>query len=146
MNILYAHVCMRSVIQSCPTLYDAVPCSLPGSSVHGIFQARILGWVVISYSRAPVFFFRYFCGLNFLDWNLQPILNLFILIYSMKSGSKFSELLAGCPCMIYPVYLFSIDVKMQHLSHNTFLYVLLSVSRFSMSFFYLSILVQVLWF
>lgn len=62
----------------------------------------------------------------------------------MKSGSKFSELLVGCPSMIYAVYLFSVDVKMQHLSHSTFLYVLLSVSRFSMSFFSLSILVQVL--
>ena len=35
-------------LQSCPTLCD---CSLPGSSVRGILQARILGWVVISSSR-----------------------------------------------------------------------------------------------
>ena len=35
--------------QSCPTLCD--PMSLPGSSVHGIFQARILEWVAISFSR-----------------------------------------------------------------------------------------------
>ena len=32
-------------LQSCPTLCDAVDCSLPGSSVHGILQARILKWV-----------------------------------------------------------------------------------------------------
>ena len=38
-------------IQSCPTLGDSVDCSLPGSSVHGIFQARILEWVAISFSR-----------------------------------------------------------------------------------------------
>ena len=31
------------VVQSCPTLSDPMDCSLPGSSVHGIFQARILG-------------------------------------------------------------------------------------------------------
>ena len=31
--------------QSCPTLWDPMDCSLPGSSVHGIFQARILEWV-----------------------------------------------------------------------------------------------------
>ena len=35
------------VAQSCPTLCDPVDCSLPGSSVHGILQARILEWVAI---------------------------------------------------------------------------------------------------
>ena len=35
------------VVQSCPTLRDPMDCSLPGSSVHGIFQARILEWVAI---------------------------------------------------------------------------------------------------
>ena len=39
------------VIQSCPTLCDHLDCSLPGSSVHGILQARILEWVVVSFSR-----------------------------------------------------------------------------------------------
>ena len=39
------------VTQSCLTFCDPMDCSLPGSSVHGIFQARILDWVVISYSR-----------------------------------------------------------------------------------------------
>ena len=33
------------------TLYDPMDCSLPGSSVHGILQARILEWVAISFSR-----------------------------------------------------------------------------------------------
>ena len=39
------------VIQSCPTLCNLMDCSLPGSSVHGIFQARTLEWVAISFSR-----------------------------------------------------------------------------------------------
>ena len=39
------------VTQSCPTLCDPMDCSLPGSSVHGIFQARVLKWVAISFSR-----------------------------------------------------------------------------------------------
>ena len=39
------------VAQSCPTFCDPMDCSLPGSSVHGIFQARILEWVAISFSR-----------------------------------------------------------------------------------------------
>ena len=40
------------VAQSGPTLCDPVDCSLPGSSVHEISQARILEWVVISFSRS----------------------------------------------------------------------------------------------
>ena len=39
------------VAQSCPTLCDPMDCSPPGSSVHGIFQAWILEWVDISFSR-----------------------------------------------------------------------------------------------
>ena len=39
------------VAQSCPTLCDPVDCSLPGSSVHGIFQAIVLEWIAISFSR-----------------------------------------------------------------------------------------------
>ena len=38
------------IAQSCPTLSDLMDCSLPGSSVHGIFQARILEWVAIAFS------------------------------------------------------------------------------------------------
>ena len=39
------------VPQMCPTICDPVDCSPPGSSVHGIFQARVLEWVAISFSR-----------------------------------------------------------------------------------------------
>ena len=39
------------VAPSCPTLCNPVDCSLPGSSVHGILQARVLEWVAISFSR-----------------------------------------------------------------------------------------------
>ena len=38
------------VAQLCPTLSDPMDCSLPGSSVHGIFQARVLEWVAITFS------------------------------------------------------------------------------------------------
>ena len=38
------------VAQSCPTLHDPVNCSLPGSSVCGIFQARVREWVAIAFS------------------------------------------------------------------------------------------------
>ena len=39
------------VAQSCPTLRDPMDCSLPGSSVQGIFQARVLEWVDIAFSN-----------------------------------------------------------------------------------------------
>ena len=44
---VHARVC----VQSCLTLCDPMECSLPGSSVHGISQARILNWVAISSSK-----------------------------------------------------------------------------------------------
>ena len=48
--------CMRvksesEVTQSCPTLRNPVDCSLPGSSIHGVFQARVLEWVAIAFSK-----------------------------------------------------------------------------------------------
>jgi len=39
----------REVVQSCPTLCNPINCSLPGSSVHGIFQARVLEWGAIAF-------------------------------------------------------------------------------------------------
>ena len=39
------------VAQSCPTLRNPMDCSLPGSSVHGIFQARVLEWVATAFSH-----------------------------------------------------------------------------------------------
>ena len=46
-----SHYSESEVAQSCPTLCDPMDRSLPGFSVHGIFQARILDWVAISFSR-----------------------------------------------------------------------------------------------
>jgi len=39
------------VSQSCPTLSDPMDCSPPGSSVHGVFQARVLEWVATAFSN-----------------------------------------------------------------------------------------------
>ena len=41
------HCCEREVTQLCLTLSDPMDCSPPGSSIHGIFQARVLEWVTI---------------------------------------------------------------------------------------------------
>ena len=44
------------VTQSCLTLSDPMGCSLPGSSVHGIFQARVLQWGAIAFSDVNIQF------------------------------------------------------------------------------------------
>ena len=44
------------VAQSCPTLSDPMDCSLPGSSVHGILQARILEWGAIAFSSVSMYY------------------------------------------------------------------------------------------
>ena len=49
--VLLLRATKLSVAQLCPTLCDPIDYSLPGSSFHGIFQARILEWVAISFSR-----------------------------------------------------------------------------------------------
>ena len=43
------------VAQLCLTLSDPMDCSLPGSSIHGIFQARVTEWVAIAFSSATVY-------------------------------------------------------------------------------------------
>ena len=49
------HESESEVAQSCPTLSDPVDCSLPGSSVHGIFQARVLEWGAIAFSEMGLY-------------------------------------------------------------------------------------------
>ena len=49
MSILY--ILLLCCAQLCPTLFNPMDYSPPGSSVHGIVQARILEWVAISFSR-----------------------------------------------------------------------------------------------
>ena len=65
----------RGVAQSCPTLRDPMDCSLPGSSVHGIFQARVLEWGTIAFSEAitSILFFFFF---NFYFLTLQYCIGL----------------------------------------------------------------------
>ena len=48
---IYHVLCVHSATQLCSTLCDPMDYSPPGSSVHGVFQARLLEWVAISFSR-----------------------------------------------------------------------------------------------
>ena len=57
MAILYMKVKSQSeVAQSCLTLRDPMACSLPGSSIHGIFQPRVLEWGAIAFSN-PIYIY-----------------------------------------------------------------------------------------
>ena len=53
---VFHSACMLSCTQSCPTLSDPMDCSLPGFSLHGIIQARILEQITISSSRGSSWF------------------------------------------------------------------------------------------
>ena len=95
------------VAQSCPTLFDPVDCSPPGSTVHGIFQARILEWVAISFSRGsswPRDRTQVSCiaGIFFTDWamreaSVQLICRLLLLLLSHFSQVRLCDPIDGSP-------------------------------------------------
>ena len=77
--------CESEVAQSCPTLSDPMDCSPPGSSVHGIFQARVLEWGAIAFSTkgdllSLMFENTIFCFLNFKIPFIYNYISTFILV------------------------------------------------------------------
>ena len=50
-QVSFLNTMVKVKVKSCPTLCNPMGCSLPGSSVHGIFQAIVLEWIAISFSR-----------------------------------------------------------------------------------------------
>ena len=87
---LYIHTYMHiwsEVTQSCATLHNPVDCSPPGSSVHGILQARILEWVAISFSRGSSqprdqTQVSHIAGRRFNLWATREAYSTYICIYS----------------------------------------------------------------
>ena len=71
------------VAQSCPTLSDPVDCSLLGSSVHGIFQARVLEWVIIAFSDILMTFIYSYILLNY-KHNIYTYIKAFSIIHFQK--------------------------------------------------------------
>ena len=69
------------VAQSCPTPSDPMECSLPGSSVHGICQARVLEWVAIAFSSQPIVAIKIQNKMQFL---LEYLLFSVIIMYKSK--------------------------------------------------------------
>ena len=63
------------LLSKCPTLRDPMDYSLPGSSVHGIFQARVLEWVAIAFSELMVKV-RYICFKFRFLYSLAVFINL----------------------------------------------------------------------
>ena len=61
----------NEVAQSCPTLCDPMDCSLPGSSAHGIFQARVLEWGAIAFSDGLLLGWGSSLGIQFI-YSLIP--------------------------------------------------------------------------
>ena len=79
------------VAQSCATLCEPMDCSLPGSFVHGIFQARVLEWVAISFSK-----YSYSCVFIAIYEYSMKLRYLFKLATAAKS-------LQSCPTLCDPI-------------------------------------------
>ena len=75
------------VAQSCPTLSDPMDCRLPGSSIHGIFQATVLEWGAIAFSSG----FPFFPHLFAMKWRDQTPWSSFFWILSFKSAFSLSS-------------------------------------------------------
>ena len=78
------------VAQSCPTLSDPIDCSLPGSSAHGIFQARVLEWGAIAFSNKVINVSQYSsnCFVYIISFNPHPIPMRCIISYILKMGEN----------------------------------------------------------
>ena len=80
------------VAQSCPTPSDPMDCSLLGSSVHGIFQARVLEWGAMAFSRDPMQGFIYlYLGCNF--FLFKNFLYLSLAVLGLHCGT---QVFLGC--------------------------------------------------
>ena len=79
------------VAQSCLTLRDPMDCSPPGSSVHGIFQARVLEWGAIVFSE------RFFTTETFLRASIMARLR----FHSQMTQAKMASLMSRKPCLVF---------------------------------------------
>ena len=105
------------VAQSCPTLSDPMDCSLPGSSVHRIFQARVLDWGAIAFSQGGLLLLRDFSRVRLCATHRWQPTRLFcpwdspgkstgvgchFLLQCMKVKSE-SEVAQSCPTLSDPM-------------------------------------------
>ena len=98
----------NEVTQSCLTLHDPMDCSLPGSSVHGIFQERVLEWSAIAFCRCSHKYFK----ASYLIFTifLRVRYRLFIKMKKKKKEREFKSLVKN---LLYSVHLKSNQVNQQ---------------------------------
>ena len=101
-NIIHVCTHARKLLPSCPTLCDPTDCSPPGSSVHGILQARTLEWVARSSSIQAILKQTYSFGnfmknvyfhiedvqLQSLPWNTSPVASLSLQTWKFPAESN----------------------------------------------------------
>ena len=110
--------CMHAKsLQSCPTLWDPMDCSLPGSSFHGIFQARILGWVAMPSSSLSIIQLLGHVRLFVTSWTAAHQASLFftnsqslLKLMSIKSVMLSNHLILCQPILLSPSIFPSIRV------------------------------------
>ena len=86
----------REVTQSFPTLSDPMDCSLPGSSVHEIFQARVLEWGAIAFSVSPHSEYLFQVTIKYSTWsNISSEI-----LYAAAAAAKS---LQSCPTLCDPI-------------------------------------------
>ena len=91
------------VAQSCPTLSDPIDYSLPGTSIHGVFQAKILEWVAIFFSRRS---FRP------RDWT--QVSHIAGRLFTSEPPVQFSSVAQSCPTLCNPMNLSTPGLPVHH--------------------------------
>ena len=90
------------VTQSCPTLSNPMDCSLPVSSVHGIFQARVLEWGAIAFSEI----FSIYLYLTLHIYSFFPFFSTYLLVLFSLLYSPLGTLLQLCFPVVFQLVLF----------------------------------------
>ena len=108
------------VAQSCPTLRDPMDCSIPGSSIHGIYQARVLEWGAIAFSlkRSLVFPILLFSSIS-LHWSLRKT---FLSLFAFLWNSSFKWVYLFFSPLLFTSLLFTAICKAYSDSHFPFLH------------------------
>ena len=90
------HKSESEVTQPCPTPSNPMDCSPPGSSVHGIFQARVLEWAAIAFSNLS--------GYVFLFFFFWVILVMFLILVFTRSVLVYRNAVNFCLSLLCPLY------------------------------------------
>ena len=107
---LLSSLTWNKVAQSCLTLCDPMDCSLPGSSIHGIFQARVLEWVAISYSRGSSWP---------RDWTqVSRIAGRYFTIWATREAHHFYHAFLTCMCMCVCLCIYTQVCKYTYITNN----------------------------